>query len=432
MNKIKELANELKQEIIQLRRDFHRYPEAAWTEFRTAAIVAEKLQELGYEVLCGAEVIDEASMMGVPAAKELAEHARRAVEQGAKLQWVEKMQGGKTGVVGIMRFEQPGPVLALRFDMDANDAGESEEDTHRPFREGFSSVNKGVMHACGHDGHTAIGLIIAKILTELKDELKGTVKLIFQPAEEGVRGAKAMVATGIVDDADYFFGMHIGFNTKVLGQVACSTEGFLATTKLDAIFSGVTAHAGAYPETGKNALLAASAANLNLHAISRHSKGVSRINVGYMQAGTGRNVVPANAVIKLETRGNITEINDYMVQEATRIINAAAKMYDVNVEILEMGGAPSCQPDLAMGEKVKAVAEQTGLFQEILPVSNLGASEDCTYFMERVQSRGGRAVYMMVGSGLTAGHHNYCFDFDEEALYNSVVLISGLAQEILK
>ncbi len=432
MDRIKELANQLKQETIELRRDFHRYPEAAWTEFRTAAIVAERLQELGYEVLCGAQVIDEASMMGVPSAKELAEHAQRAVEQGAKLQWVEKMKGGKTGVVGIMKFKQPGPVVALRFDMDANDAGESQEGTHRPYSEGFGSVNKGVMHACGHDGHTAIGLTIAKILIELKDELKGTVKLIFQPAEEGVRGAKAMVATGVVDDADYLFGMHIGFNTKVLGQVACSTEGFLATTKLDAIFSGVTAHAGAYPETGKNALLAASAANLNLHAISRHSKGVSRINVGYMQAGTGRNVVPANAVIKLETRGNITEINDFMVQEATRIINAAANMYDVNVEILEMGGAPSCLPDLEMGEKVKAVAEQTGLFQEILPVSNLGASEDCTYFMERVQSRGGRAVYMMVGSGLAAGHHNHCFDFDEEALYNAVVLISGLAKDILK
>ena len=110
------------------------------------------------------------------------------------------MTGGKTGVMGVMEFDKPGPTVALRFDMDANDLVEAEDENHRPYTAGFASVNKGAMHGCGHDGHTAIGLTVARILAVLKEDLAGKVKLIFQPAEEGVRGAKAMVAKGIVDD----------------------------------------------------------------------------------------------------------------------------------------------------------------------------------------------------------------------------------------
>lgn len=109
----------------------------------------------------------------------------RALAQGASPKWIEKMAGGKTGVVGIMRFAQPGPTIGLRFDMDANDAVETEETTHRPYREGFSSVNSGAMHACGHDGHTAIGLMVAEVLAACKDELTGTIKLIFPACRRG-------------------------------------------------------------------------------------------------------------------------------------------------------------------------------------------------------------------------------------------------------
>ena len=429
-NKIISLAKELETKTIQWRRDFHKHAEAAWTEFRTASVVADTLTVLGYEVKAGGDVIAPQAMMGVPSAAELKKHQERAISQGANPTWVEKMEGGKTGVVGVMKFAKPGPVIALRFDMDANDAVEAEEETHRPFREGFASVNKGAMHACAHDGHTAVGLTVAALLAQLKDELAGTVKLIFQPAEEGVRGAKAMVVAGVVDDVDYLIGMHLGIGIKKKGQITCQTEGFLATTKVDATFTGVPAHAGAAPETGRNALLAAASAAINLHAISRHSQGASRVNVGVLQAGTGRNVIPANAVLKLETRGTTSAINEYVYGEAIRILEASAAMYGVKVELTEMGGAAGCGNDLELVGKIRDVTERLNLFEEIVPSGNIGGSEDCTYLMERVQQRGGKAAYIMVGTDLAAGHHDFRFDFDEEAMALSVALLSSMVAEL--
>jgi len=431
-SRILELAKAQSEKLITRRRDFHNHPEVAWTEFRTASIVADTLAALGYQVLIGDEVIHQEAMMGVPSAEELEEQRKRALQQGANPQWVAKMQGGKTGVVGVMNFSKHGPTVAFRFDMDANDVIEAEVEGHRPYREGFASVNKGAMHACGHDGHTAIGLSLAAVLVGLKDVLTGTVKIIFQPAEEGVRGAKAMVTRGVVDDVDYLVGMHLGFALQKSRAVTCRTEGFLATTKIDAVFTGVPAHAGAAPEVGRNALLAVAAAALNLHAISRHSKGTSRINVGFIQAGTGRNVVPANAVLKLETRGSSSEINEYMYKEAVRILKAAAAMYDVTVELIEMGGAVGCDSNPDLVARLHQVAVDSGLFEAVLPSINLGGSEDCTYFMERVQKRGGQATYLIVGTELMAGHHDSYFDFNEEVLVSSVALLSEIAAELLE
>jgi aminobenzoyl-glutamate utilization protein A len=424
-------AQALKEKTIVRRRDFHKHAEAAWTEFRTASLVAKTLQGLGFRVLVGEEVVDGSAMMGVPAPAELERQVERALAQGGDKGWVEKMRGGKTGVVGVMKFAKPGPTVALRVDMDANDLVESDDPKHRPAREGFASVNKGAMHACGHDGHTAMGLGVAEVLAGLKDQLAGTIKLIFQPAEEGVRGAKAMMARGVVDDVKYIVGAHLGVNLKKTGQVACRTEGFLATTKFDAVFTGVPAHAGGAPETGRNALLAAATATLSLHAISRHSQGVSRVNVGVIQGGTGRNVIPATAIIKVETRGATTAINEYVYAEAVRIVEAAAAMQGVKVVLQLMGGAAGCDNDPALVERIRQVAERQRLFTEILPAGNIGGSEDCTYFMERVQKNGGQAAFVMVGTELAAGHHDSFFDFNEDALVPGIALLAGVAADLM-
>jgi aminobenzoyl-glutamate utilization protein A len=428
---ILELVKTKKEQLVNCRRDLHKHAETAWTEFRTAAIVAETLTRLGYQVAVGDEVIDADVMMGVPSGQELIDQQKRAIAQGADPNWVERMQGGKTGVMGVMHFAEPGPVVAFRFDMDANDVVEATLAEHRPWREGFASVNEGAMHACGHDGHTAIGLTLAELLAEMKDEFAGTVKLIFQPAEEGVRGAKAMVARGIVDDVDFFVGMHLGIGLKQRGTMTCNTVGFLATTKLDAVYTGVPAHAGAAPETGQNALLAAATAALNLHAISRHSKGASRINVGVLQAGTGRNVIPDKAVLKLETRGTTSEINEYMYQRALRILEAAAAMHEVTLRVLPMGGAANSENSPMLVERLQQVAENSNLFESILPAGNIGGSEDCTYFMERVQQHGGQAAYLMVGAELAAGHHDSRFDFDEGSLVSATALLGKAAVALL-
>jgi aminobenzoyl-glutamate utilization protein A len=424
-------AQALKGKTVARRRDFHKHAEAAWTEFRTASIVAKELEALGYRVLAGADVVEADAMMGVPPPAELERHFQRALAQGADTGWAEKMRGGKTGVVGVMTFSKPGPTVALRVDMDANDQVEAEDPKHRPFREGFASVNAGAMHACGHDGHTAMGLGVAEVLAGLRDRLAGTIKLIFQPAEEGVRGAKAMVARGVVYDVKYIVGAHLGVNLKKTGQVACRTEGFLATTKLDAVFTGTPAHAGAAPETGRNAILAAATATLNLHAISRHSQGASRVNVGVIQGGTGRNVIPAHAIIKVETRGATTAINEYVYAEAVRIVEAAAAMHGVRVAVQLMGGAAGCENDPALVGRIQQVVKRQGLFSEIIPAGNIGGSEDCTYFMERVQKNGGQAAFVMIGSELAAGHHDCFFDFNEDALVPGIAFLSGVAADLL-
>lgn len=430
-NKIKETAQKIKAATIQRRREFHKYAETAWTEFRTAAVVADTLASLGYEVLTGEEVIDNAAMMGVPDDIVLKENMERALSQGAKPVWVKKMKGGKTGVVGIMKFSQPGPTVALRFDMDANDVLEAADEEHRPFQENFSSINPGAMHACAHDGHTAVGLAVAEILSLMSSDLKGTIKLIFQPGEEGVRGAKSMVEKGIVDDVDYFLGMHLGVSLNKTGLFAYKVDGFLATTKIDAVFTGTQAHAGAHPEAGNNALLAAASAALNLHAIAPHSQGTARINVGVMHAGTGRNVIPGNAILSLETRGKTTEINEYVYKRAVSILEHSAAMYGTNVALKVMGGAAGLVNSLELADKVKAVAESLDIFDKVVAENDAGGSEDCTYFMERVQKHSGQAVYTIVGANLAAVHHNARFDFDEAALEKAVVLLASCATELL-
>lgn len=422
------IANDLQNEMIILRRDFHKHAETGWTEFRTAAIVAKYLEDCGYKVLVGDEVMKEETIMALPPPEVLSQHMERARNQGAPTKYLDKMQGGKLGVVGILETGKPGPTIGFRFDMDANDLVESNDPEHRPVKEGFASINEGAMHGCGHDGHTAIGLGLAKTLMQICDALVGTIKLVFQPAEEGVRGAASMVANA--DDMDYIFGMHIGFKADKTGKLICGTNGFLATNKFDAIYKGVPAHAGAKPEEGKSALLAAAAATLAMQGIYRHSAGASRINIGVLEAGTGRNVVPDRAVIKLETRGETSEICSFTSNEAIRILRAASEMYDTPVEIKEMGGAVSADSDPEMVAFAREVAEDLGIFDDIQDTADLGASEDVTYFMNRVQENGGKASYLMVGADIAAGHHDKLFDFDEGVLTKSVIVLATMAHRL--
>ena len=427
MEKIWQAAQALQEEMVARRRDLHKHPETGWTEFRTASMVVKELEKLGYTVTYGAEVVDEASMMGVPSVADLEKYMERAISEGADPEVVVKMLGGKTGVVAVLDSGKPGKTVGFRFDMDCNDVEEDSGASHRPAQEGFGSCHANAMHACGHDGHVTIGLAVAKLLAAHKDELVGKVKLIFQPAEEGVRGAYAMINAGVADDIDYFFGGHIAFKATNDDSLVCLTDGFLATTKLDAVYKGVSSHAGLAPEQGKNALLAAAQASISLHSISRHGKGASRINVGVLNAGTGRNVLPDIAVLKMETRGATTEINEFMVGEAKRMLQAAADLYDVSVTVTKAGSAPACVADFELAKEVAQIAKASAQYKEIIDYMDMGGSEDCAYFMERVQQKGGRAIYMMYGASIAAGHHNNHFDFNEACLWKSAGLLTILA-----
>lgn len=423
MTDITQLVQPLVPELIERRRDLHAHAESGWTEFRTASLVVRELLALGYEVTYGPAVFNPSFMAGLPSGEDLERHLQRAIQQGADPEIARQMAGGYTGVVATLRGGD-GPTIGLRFDMDALDNVETTDPAHKPVAGGYASRNHGAMHACGHDGHTSIGLGVAKVLMQLKSQVHGTIKLIFQPAEEGVRGARAMVEAGVVDGVDYLLGAHLGFAAPETGLIICGSGGFLATSKLDAIFTGVPSHAGAAPESGKNALLAAAAASLNLHAISRHSAGASRINVGVLQAGTGRNVIPATATLKLETRGETTAIDAYMLEQAGRIIRAAAAMWEVEVKIRPMGSAAGATSDPELAAVVRAAAEATPAVQKIQDHGLLGGSEDFTWMMERVQQQGGKAAYMMIGSTIAAPHHDSRFDIDEASLPIGVEVIT--------
>ena len=311
--KITQMADGLLPEMVAVRRDLHKHAESGWFEMRTSSIIARKLTDLGYRVLVGEAVCDRDARMGVADEAVLQAQYERAVAQGADPEFVPYTKGGMTGVIGILECGE-GPTVAMRFDIDALGVFEASDEEHRPYREGFSSVNNGFMHACGHDGHTSIGLGVAKILMEIKDSLHGTVKLIFQPAEEGVRGAKSIVEKGHLDDVDFGIGNHISNRSAKAGdaELIPGIYSSLATTKLDVVYKGKASHAGAAPHLGNNALLAAASAVMNLNAIPRHGEGASRINIGTLHAGSGRNVIADEAKMELEIRGATTEINAYM------------------------------------------------------------------------------------------------------------------------
>lgn len=427
MTTLSEQVQALEPEMQNWRRDLHQFAESGWLEFRTATRVADALHKLGYHLQLGREVINAEARMGLPAADVLKQQEARALQQGALPQWLPHFSGGFCGIVATLETGRPGPVMGFRVDMDALDLNESQLADHLPQREGFASCNPGMMHACGHDGHTTIGLGLASVLMVMKSQLSGTIKLIFQPAEEGVRGAKAMVEAGVVDDVDLFTAIHIGTGVPA-GELVCGSDSFLATTKLDVHLTGVGAHAGGKPEEGRNALLAAAQATLGLHGLPQHSGGVARVNVGVLQAGTGRNVVADTALMKVETRGVSNQVNDDIYQQALRIIAGAAAMYGVEYEVKLMGAARSCTPTQPWVDFIHQQAEALGIFDSVVDrKAQAAGSEDATYMMERVKQRGGQATYAIFGCDLAAGHHNAKFDFDEGVMGKAVQMLATLA-----
>lgn len=398
---------------VATRRDLHRFPELGMIEFRTASLVAERLTALGLDVRLGREVMDSASRMGMPSEVALERAFRDAEANGAPAKFLPALAGGHTGVVGTLRGGLPGPTVALRVDMDELPILENDTQAHLPAREGFVSARPGVMHSCAHDGHTAIGLAVSELLAGARDRLHGTVKFIFQPGEEGGRGALPMVKAGVVDDVDYFIAIHLGTGVPSR-SFRPAVRGHLASAKLDVTFRGRAAHAGGRPEEGRNALLAAASAVVGLYGIARHHAGRSRINVGTLRAGSGRNVIADEATMAMEVRGETEAIADYMLERAEAVLKGAALAQDVTVEIKLAGRTTVATSDEGLSQRLARSLSGRIPGVEIDAASHVtGGSEDATYFMRRVQERGGQAIYAVVGSDIPSGHHTPEFDIDE-------------------
>ncbi|HWQ29448.1 MAG TPA: amidohydrolase, partial [Negativicutes bacterium] len=405
-----DFIDKYKEKLAAIRRDIHKHPEQGWCEYRTTSIIVESLKKLGFNVFYGKDIIDEGSRNVVPSEEVLKYSKRRALEQGASAEIVEAIHGGYTGAIGMLECGE-GPCTAFRFDIDCVMVDESTENSHTPYKEGFCSINGGLTHGCGHDGHIAIGLVFAEILAKNKDRLKGRIILIFQPAEEGVRGAKSIINSGILPKIDYIIGGHIGLSMKSLDWFSSGCYGFLATNKFDVKIYGNAAHAGNSPEKGKNAMLAAANMVMSLHGISRHNDGATRINVGKLTSGSFRSVIPEYAELQVEVRGETDELNDFMYTSAVNLIDGIAKAYGVRYEIIPAGASISVESSEALEMKVKQAVEKLGIYKRVLSRAKVDCSEDFTFFMKHVTDNGGFATYLMWGSDIKNSFHNGNFDF---------------------
>lgn len=417
-------------QLISWRREFHRFPEIGWSEFWTTSRIADYLESLGcFDILLGKQIINPDFVRGRKQAvvdKGLA----NAKAYGANEKWLAKMDD-YTGCVAVFDSGKPGKTVALRFDIDCVNVTETRDPNHIPNKEGFASINDGFTHACGHDSHITMGLGTALWIAQNKDKLTGKVKIVFQPAEEGVRGAAAIAASGVIDDADYFIASHIGFCADS-GYIIANPKNFLCTTKIDIRYHGKPAHAGAAPHLGRNALLAAAHAVTQLHGIARHGEGMTRINVGVLKAGEGRNVIPTTAELQLEVRGENKAINDYMTEQVMQIAKGISISFDVDYETEIVGEAVDMNNDPELVQLVETVVKETTSAQCIPDGFPFNGSEDATILGRRVQAHGGKAIYFILGADRTAGHHEAEFDFDENQMLTGVNIYSGVLARLLK
>ncbi len=418
----------LQNQLVEWRRMFHCFPEIGWSEFWTTTKIAEQLSSYQFEVLVGIQAIHPDFVRGRDL-KVVEKGLQAAKNYGADAKWLERMEGF-TGCIGIYDTGRPGPCVALRFDIDCVNVQETDQASHLPNQENFASKNAGLMHACGHDAHIAMGLGVAEWIKNNAQHLKGKIKLFFQPAEEGVRGAAAMAASGQLDDVDFFASSHIGFIAKS-GEIILSPTQFLCTTKIDLFFTGKPAHAGSSPHLGRNALAAAASACTQLLGIARHGDGMTRVNIGVLEAGEGRNVIPVNAKLQLEVRGSDKSINQYMVDEVMRIAEGCAISFGVEFKTEIVGEAVNLENDQELVDVLAALAQKNTHINQITTTKLFNGSEDATILADHVQQKGGKAMYFVLGSDIAAGHHQAEFDIDEKQMLTGVELYTGLLTHYL-
>jgi amidohydrolase len=374
----------------QLRRDFHRHPELGFQEVRTAGIVARDLTELGLEVSTGI---------------------------------------GKTGVVATLEGARPGPVLLVRFDMDALPI---QEETGAE----YASETPGVMHACGHDGHTAIGLTVAKMLEAHKDELGGTVKLVFQPAEEGLGGAEAMVADGVLDHPKpgQSLSLHL-WNDKPLGWIGVTPgPAMSASDRFTVKIIGRGGHGAAPYITIDPVVAGAQVITALQNIVSRNVDPLEAavVTVTSMVGGEAFNVIPESVVLKGTIRTFNPEVRSIVLERFEAIASGVSNAMGCQAEVDLKSITPAVSNDPVIAAQVFEVANKIYPQAEISTDERTMGSEDMAYMMDDIPG-----CYFFIGSadherGLDAGHHHPKFDFNEGALTTGAALMASVVQDFLK
>ena len=382
-------AQALHNQLIAWRRDFHRHPELGFQEFRTSGIVAKHLASLGMEVQTGV---------------------------------------GKTGVVGLLEGSQPGPVVMLRFDMDALPIQELNQTD-------YVSQTPGVMHACGHDAHTAIGMGIGQLLAQRRAEWKGTLKFVFQPGEEGCGGALAMLADNVLENPRpaVALGLHV-WNDQPLGLLAAGNGGVMAAAdSFTVAVQGKGGH-GAQPHLCVDAVLIASQIVVALQSIVARNvnpRQTAVVTVGSIHAGTAFNIIADTAELKgtirtfdAATRADIVRRMKELVENTAWALGGSAT-FEVT----------AISPATVNNEQVAQVVRETAV--AVLGADRVTAdqftmtAEDMSEFLDRVPG-----CFFFLGSanaemGLNAPHHNPHFDLDENVLPLGVTLLAEAALRYL-
>ena len=214
----------------------HQFPEPGWEEFHTTYLLHDALKNDDVEIILSKGFIVKDCIMGRPDEERINDAIEAAVSHGADRDFIDSLEG-LTGFCAIIKTGNPGPVFGFRADIDCVEANEKQTLDHPPFKEGYASVRGGYSHSCGHDYHGVIGVGLAKCLLAHKNDLIGEYRIFFQPAEEGLRGAKCMALSHLMDNVDYFFGYHVGANAS-LGVSSSAAFGVLASHKFDVEFMG--------------------------------------------------------------------------------------------------------------------------------------------------------------------------------------------------
>jgi amidohydrolase len=367
------------KELIASRRHLHAHPELGYQEFETSKLVAQKLREFGYDVKEGV---------------------------------------GKTGVVGILKGSSnadvvnKGKTLMIRADMDALSLQELNDCEYK-------SKNQGVMHACGHDGHTAIELMLAKKLVELKDKINGTVKCIFQPAEEGLNGANAMDDDGVMENpkVDNAIGLHL-FTDLPIGKVAVTDGGVMASVdEFHLKIIGKGGH-GASPHMANDPIvITANIINAMQTIVSRNIEPIDSavVTFGTIHSGTAFNIIPETVELSGTIRTFSQKIHDFVKERFISILEGAVKTYGIKYELsYEQTNIPTVN-DPEISEMVRTSARELVGETNLIDYRTMGG-EDMSVYLNKVPG-----CFFFVGAsneekGITAPHHNPHFDIDEDCL----------------
>ena len=385
MNIRKEIAS-IKDSIINWRRDFHEYPELAFKEYRTGDIIFEELRSMGLN---------------------------------------PKKNIGKTGITADLKFGE-GPAIALRADMDALPIKETSNLD-------FSSKNEGVMHACGHDGHMAMLLGAAKVLSEKTKSYNGSIRFIFQPAEEGEGGARYMIADGCLDGVDEIYGIHL-WNYQRLGEVGVKEGPVLAAADMFEIrINGIGGHGAAPQGTIDTIVVASHLINAFQTIVSRNTNPLEStvVSIGEIHGGNNFNIIADKVSLSGTARAYTEENRNLIKRRMQEIIDGIAKTYDAEILFDYKDGYPPTINHKEQTNKVLRAAKCVVGNNAREPYLSMGG-EDFAYYLQKVPG-----CFFFVGSAPNSDklfetpHHCSHFNMDESALLVGSSIYLNLIDDIL-